>query len=104
MLLSVPSAEAERALSWTRATTPDVCRCFDACLPDTGRWPSMVLPVGSRPIELSHYPKARGARVARGLKRRSLENEQLDEPRCAVVRLHAPESSSLEVITSKSIG
>ena len=34
----------------------------------------MVIPVGKLSIEVSHYPKPGGARVARGWKRRPLEN------------------------------
>jgi len=53
---------------------------------------SMVLPVGSRSIELSPDPRLRGARIARAMKGRRLRNRQRDESHCAVVRCDAPTS------------
>jgi hypothetical protein len=61
----------------------------------------MVFPVGTRPIELNHYPRLGGARVAREATRRPLGNRLGDEPHCAVVRCDAPGSASLGCGTSE---
>ena len=71
-------------------------QCFLCCSPRLHPLlASMALPVGTRPIELSQYPRLGGARVAREDKRRPLGNGQRDEPHCAAVRCDAPGSSSL---------
>jgi hypothetical protein len=81
------ACSAERDLRGTRDTTPALCSVC-CCLPRLHPLlASMALPVGSRSVELSHHPRLGGARVARGIKRRSLRNGQRDEPHCAVVRM-----------------
>jgi hypothetical protein len=102
VFLSVSPASAERDLRGTRDTTPDLCSTSFCCLPRLHPLlASMVFPVGIRTIETSHYPRLRGARVAREIKRRPLRNGQVDEPYCAVVRCDAPGSSSLGCGTGK---
>jgi hypothetical protein len=102
VFLSVSPAQAERDLRGTRDTTPGLCSASFCCLPRLHPLlASMVFPVGTRPIELSQYPRLGGARVAREDKQRPLKNGQRDEPRCAAVRCDAPGSSSLGCGTGK---
>ena len=96
------ACSAERDLRGTRDTTPGLCSASFCCSPRLHPLlASMVFPVGTRPIELSQYPRLGGARVAREVKRRPLRNGQRDEPRCAAVRCDAPGSSSLGCGTGK---
>ncbi len=90
------ACSAERDLRGTRDTTPGLCSASFCCSPRLHPLSaSMVLPVGTRSIELSQYPRLGGARVAREDKRRPLGNGLRDEPHCAVIRCDAPGSSSL---------
>ncbi len=96
------ACSAERDLRGTRDTTPGLCSASFCCSPRLHPLlASMAVPVGTRPIELSQYPRLGGARVAREVKRRPLKNGQRDEPHCAVVRCDAPGSSSLGCGTGK---
>jgi hypothetical protein len=71
------ACSAERDLRGTRDTTPGLCSVhFAACHGCTHSWRRWRVPVGSLSIELSHFPRLRGARVAREIKRRSLRNGQ----------------------------
>lgn len=88
------ACSAERDLQGTRDTTPalcSVCCCSPRLHPSWRRW---CFPVGSRSIELSHYPRLGGARATRDMKRRPLRNGQWDEPHCSVVVCDAPGSPS----------
>lgn len=102
VFLSVSPASAERDLRGTRDTTPGMCSTSSCCSPRLHPLlASMAVPVGTRPIELSHYPRLGGARGAREVKQRPFGDGQGDEPHCAAVRCDAPGSSSLGCGTGK---
>jgi len=97
-----PERYAYRDLQGTRDTTPVSCR-FVCCLPPRhAALASMALPVGSRFIDLSRWPRARrGASSARSYSEPAGSGHK-DGPRCTVRVDDGSGSPSRGVVTCAS--